>query len=80
MGWAKKMMDYFWLYHLYDKLKYSIFAKEIKLFRSEKKGDYIRQYPNSIGMFKKIIVDKAINQVSVRYNINVNKESSRHGA
>lgn len=32
MGWAKKMMDYFWLYHLYDKLKYSIFAKEIKLF------------------------------------------------
>ena len=37
MGWAKKMMDYFWLYHLYDKLKYSIFAKEIKLFRSEKK-------------------------------------------
>lgn len=37
-------------------------------------GDYIRQYPNSIGMFKKIIVDKAINQVSVRYNIKVNKE------
>ena len=25
-------------------------------------------------MFKKIIVDKAINQVSVRYNIKVNKE------
>lgn len=37
------------------------------------KGDYIRQYPNSIGMFKKIIVDKAINQVSVRYNIKVNR-------
>ncbi len=37
-------------------------------------GDYIRQYPNSIGMFKKIIVDKAINQVSVRYNIKVNRE------
>ena len=36
-------------------------------------GDYIRQYPNSIGMFKKIIVDKAINQVSVRYNIKVNR-------
>lgn len=37
MGWAKKMMDYFWLYHLYDKLKYSIFTGKIKLFRSEKK-------------------------------------------
>lgn len=36
-------------------------------------GDYIRQYPNSIGMFKKIIVDKAINQVLVRYNIKVNR-------
>lgn len=37
-------------------------------------GKYIRQYPNFIGMFKKIIVDKAINQVLVRYNINVNRE------
>ena len=39
-----------------------------------KYGEYIRQYPNFIGMFKKIIVDKAINQVLVRYNINVNRE------
>lgn len=59
---------------LFSYMPYFMYVCNIQTLNSIIKGDYIRQYPNSIGMFKKIIVDKAINQVSVRYNIKVNKE------
>lgn len=59
---------------LHKSLIINLFTTKSVECRQFAQGDYIRQHPNSIGMFKKIIVDKAINQVSVRYNIKVNRE------